>query len=50
MSTYASVVVPDETSLLEFEWHSVNRPIPKERFTKADLESRFGVDLEDVLK
>jgi hypothetical protein len=48
--TYASVVVPDETLVLEFTWHSINRPIPIERFTKADFEKRFGVDLKDVLK
>ena len=46
LPTYGSVVVPNETLVLEFEWHSVNRPIPKTRFTKADLERRFGFGLE----
>ena len=52
MPTYASVVLRDETVVLEFEWHSMNRPISKERFTKEDLEKRFGFDevVERILR
>ena len=42
LPSYAAIFVPNETVILQFDWHSVNRPIPKERFTKQDIEARFG--------
>jgi hypothetical protein len=38
----ATVMVPKETTHLNFKWHSVNQPIPEARFMRADIESRFG--------
>jgi hypothetical protein len=42
-----AVEVPRRRTDLMFDWHSVNRPIPKERFMRKEIESRYGLSLGD---